>query len=471
MRHKISKILGEDISQTSTASPTPREEVGEMDPHVEKMKKLMSVIRSESNRRISKGDTDMDHLISKNEAYLIEIAKLRQNCSELEDRVEQLKRMHDDELENLDRSRRVEIKKIEEKFDEAINKNLDMIDKLLTEKRDYCNRIDCLVKERDFLSEKMKKSEDKFKAMLKREVTREREVIIEKEKLSRATWEQQKVEEIKDQITRKMGQEIEHILSLHMQEKKVVALKHLEEIETIKREYMISKNEEVRRIQSDFAEKLHRAIETERSLSMEKEKVQFDKYAKEIENEREARITQLKRATEMANEREASVRLEMESEIAKLRCEHDVEKQRLESRNREETDNLVTSVRRDELEKIKQIEREKSDLECRIGKTIADNIVLRDEVHSRSQIIDDLNRKLEEERSGSFRWKTQLDETKMALDDAKFENLNLIERIKIAENKLEIFKASQLNRCEEHVDKLVLGNNDTGEKTLKLNYF
>jgi hypothetical protein len=396
LRQRISQILGQG-SQTSTASPSPREDEECESSILRNMKRQMSVLKEESANRKS-----FDH----------ESLSLRKECEFLKLRIEELNRAHvEDEI-----SRKKEIGELKSNFDEAINRNLDMIDKLLGEKREHCKRIETLIKERDELERKVKLGE-----------TRRRE-----EKSERSRWEAKMLEEVKLQNSRALEAETVRLSLMNEEEKRRMESRHLHETRRLTAEWLAKSDAEIERIQTAHSEELLKTIERERHVFLQKEREQFEKHLREIEFER-------KQAIEWNRSREKDLGAELSKALGIAQVEHENEKQK-----------AITVLKQENLERTRLIERDKADVESRLANTKAEIIVLRDEVHSKEQILKDVNENLQHEQRISADLKQKYEEANAALDEVRFENINLIQRLKIAENNFELMRVTMPDRMDFH---------------------
>ena len=241
----------------------------------------------------------------------------------------------------------------ENKFKKALDRNLEIIDKLLAEKQAAAARIGELEACQKACESKLKQKEAKNEDLFRKELAREKETLALREKQVRSKWEVKRLAEIKEQTVKGLEPEIERIIAQHRNEKRLMERRYEESIENLRNELLIKSSEQV-----------SAALDRERELCVERERRNFERFAAQLEQERR------RFANELAQARSVNDRSKAD-EVARARSELEAE---MQERKRQLTQELETEFQRrisqmqGELELAKQ-----GELETLINKLAREN--------------------------------------------------------------------------------------------------
>lgn len=466
LRGKIQKIIGslsQDISfhddivstETTTAAPSPRDETEE-----ERIQSILSILDSSSSaprRSFDIAGPSRMELLARTETLELEITKLREQT-------QRDNSAHERALEVLKEAHKKEIEELEKSCSETIERNLEVIEKLVAEKKSSTCKLESLLAERDDLGKRLEAKSDTNKEIVKKMVAKERELIIHSEKVARAKWEQKKIEEIKRQTSRAIEPEIERLINTHKHEKRIIESKHVEDIERLKTEHLVGLNEKLRNAERDAAETARKALETERQLFAEKERNQFESLCRQMEAERESHLAELRRVRdeslaaerqletekERINEIHASVLATKIQEIQDLRSTQESSSIKLLERERFQS---VGEIENRERVTITRLEMVVAETESRLTHALHDRAVLR------ARVVE-LESKLTQHIEVLARTEAQSTDLRRNLDEIKLEKLDLIRELKSAEDHVAAFKSKELDRIEQYIHRIIKEKGD-----------
>ena len=393
-----------------------------------------------------------------------------------------------------------------------------MIEQLLSEKREAFEKINHLIYERKEMESRLAVKVERNDEAVRKELQREKEQWMVQEKQARARWEQKRIAEIKEQTVKGLEPEIERILASHKQERRVIELKHLEELEAVKTDNVLKANAMVREARGLVVDEVRVALERERERFRAKESEQFNKHMAELAVERERRALEVAevresynakliseaarfekestklaeaaranaqveaelrardekklnaRVEEIVKEREAVLRRtfqgQLDAQTAELRAEMEAEKvqqvegmiEKVSAENLAIVDEARAEERNKAAAELTQLQRELR----QVRNSLADIARARDDSEKRiaekDTAITTIEGRAVKAESVSLELRQELDKRKSELDDVKFEKLNLIHKLKISENQIELFKESELAQVEQRIAALVTDN-------------
>jgi 5-azacytidine-induced protein 1 len=438
--------------------------------------------------------------------------------------MERLRRGNLEAIDTLAARSAEALRSVQEELSASLEKKVELIEKLVKEKVIMTTKLEELASEKREMERKLGAKQERNEEIFKKELLREKEVIQSSEKASRAKWEQKRITEIKEQTIKSLEPEIESILAAHRQEKKLIEMKHSEEIEK-QRVQMTSKfQEEIRGVRETACHELSEAVEKERRNFTRQESERFDLHIVELERERRKRVDELN-AVRNENERMcAQMNASHEDEVRRLKDENEKyllqvlreEKGKLDSRVLEQVGRFRSEIEAgfdaERLRMRKEImdgkEREIDDI---IDKLAQENIVMvqaaRTEerrnneayIEEKETEIDQLRGELllmkkevqnaaesdksEKENCAYLRAEMKLKDEEnfnvsqkfmklqSEMETLNFEKQNLIQQLKIANNSLESFKESELSKIELRVQSLVDGRDQEIDKLSQKNAY
>jgi len=466
LRGKIQKIIGslsQDISfhddigstETTTAAASPRDDAEE-----ERIQSILSILDSSSSaprRSFDISGPSRMELLARTETLELEIAKLREQT-------QRDKSGHERVIEALQEGHRKEIEELEKTCSETVERNLEVIEKLVAEKKSSTCKLESLLAEREDLAKRLEAKSDTNKEIVKKMVAKERELIIHSEKVARAKWEQKKIEEIKRQTSRAIEPEIERLINTHKHEKRIIESKHVEDLERLKTEHLVDFNEKLRNAERDAAETVREALETERQLFAEKERNQFDSLCRQMEAERDTHLAELRRV------RDESLTAErrLETELERIKEMHAsvlaAKYQEIQDLRSTQKSSSIKLLEREHLQSLGEIEdRERvtitrlemvvSETDSRLTDALNDRAVLR------ARVLE-LESKLTQHADVLGRTEAQSTDLRRSLDEIKLEKLDLIRRLKASEDHVAAFKSKELDRIEQYIHRIIKQKGD-----------
>ncbi|EPT29954.1 hypothetical protein TGME49_205590 [Toxoplasma gondii ME49] len=267
------------------------------------------------------------------------------------------------------------------KYEEAVERQLNMVDKLLADKNE-------LTKKCDGLAEEMKQAEARFQLKLEeqekrfeREAERQKRQSISAEKARREAWQRDKTQEIKEITIKGLEPEIQRLMDRHQQEKRRIE----EKIRRALEEFQKDAQGRIQRIKEQMTREHDDDLERERAHHRRLMREQHEQFEKELREERENHLADTvkteqrwenqKRRDAALFEEKVTAAIEQEKNRAKehleqvardvdaLRQQHAAELQRLrdevESKEAEWREKLAHEV---EVETQKRLEMVKEEL-------------------------------------------------------------------------------------------------------------
>ena len=472
---------------------------------------ILSMIESHNKSRISPWSTSLDaggfskvEILAKLETAQMELQQRESQVRELTAKIESMSREHTLAIEHLESEHSGALRVLEKGLSNSLDKKLEVIEKLLREKAQMTNRLEELIREKKDLEVKLSAKQERNEELFRREFAREKESFISVEKANRVKWEQKRIAEIKEQTIKSLEPEIEKIISVHKQEKKLMEMKHSEEIEKQRAESNEYFKQEQAAVREKAAHDIREAIEKERCIFLRKESERFDSHVSELNVERRKRIEELNqvrleteqilaheklvqsreiekiqddadgRIREEISKREIIIqeRVDKEVETAKENQQHEVERLRAEMEAQKETQ-IEDILEKLSLENMKMIEEAKVEerrkyealIEARqedikrlqndLQQAKCDNDISQENVKAEETKVEKIREVLRAKNEEIFETSQKFIQIQSELDQVKFEKLSLINQLKIADNSLEAFKASELAKIESRVNSLI----------------
>nr|CEL66185.1 TPA: hypothetical protein BN1204_020060 [Neospora caninum Liverpool] len=334
------------------------------------------------------------------------------------------------------------------KYEEALDRQLNMVDKLLADKNE-------LTKKCDGLAEEMKQAEARFQLKLEeqakrfeREAERQKRQSISAEKARREAWQRDKTQEIKEITIKGLEPEIQRLMDRHHQEKRRVEEKMRRTLD----EFQKDAQERIHLIKEQMARDHDDGLERERAHHRRLMREQHEQFEKELREERENHLADMveteqrwenqKRRDAALFEEKQTAAIEQEKnranekleqvarEIDALRQQHAEELERvrheLEAKEAEWRDKLAHEVEREtqkKLEKVKEelLEERDRKLDAVIEKMGREQLEIQQQHRRR---IDEVARSARAEASAQ-------------LKEALEKNAKLVESLKLKELEVE----------------------------------
>ncbi|PFH35964.1 hypothetical protein BESB_056150 [Besnoitia besnoiti] len=172
---------------------------------------------------------------------------------------------------------------VQVKHEEAVERQLKMVDKLLAEKNE-------LAKKCESLAEDMKQAEKRFQMKLEeqakhleRETERQKRQSITAEKARREAWQREKTQEIKEMTIKGLEPEIQRLMDRHRDEKRRVEEKMRRTLEEFQKEAQ----ERIQLIKEQMARDHDDDLERERAHHRRLMREQHEQFEKELREERD----------------------------------------------------------------------------------------------------------------------------------------------------------------------------------------
>ena len=523
MRDKIQKILGELPSHAQSSDKENESPLVDANISYESLENtesksgsvstrkivdILSMIESHNKSRISPWSTSMDtgnlskvELLAKLETAQFELGQKESQITNLSQQLESLRQEGSRAVEQLESKHASALRTLEEGLTASLDKKLELIEKLLREKAVITRRVEDLTMDKKGLESKLNAKLERNDDLMRRELVREKESFLSVEKANRAKWEQRRLAEIKEQTIKSLEPEIEKILSVHRQEKKVMEMKHSEELEKQRVELTSKFQEEMRVVRETAASEVREATEKERAGFRKLESERFNSFIAELDAERRKRIEELnvvRNETERIIERERRSHLEevsklkeqaevilnstvaekVESQIQLVRSKLITEMEEEQRRWRAEIsaekeqqiedilDKLSTEnmkmVEKAKIEERKKHERFLEEREGDVAELEKELLQARkayqdcmEKIQSEELKVEQLRNDVRVKNEELFQTAQRVSQIQAEADQVKFEKLNLINQLKIADNSLESFKASELGKIESRVQSLI----------------
>lgn len=233
-------------------------------------------------------------------------------------------------------------------YEAGMERQLQLVDKLLSDKADLTKRCEVFSEELKAVERKFQLKIEELQEHSAKELTRQKQNWTAAEKLRREAWEKEKVREIKEMTIKGLQPEVERILAERKQEKQKLDVQHKEALETQRKELLDLAQRQARDLREQLLREQTESLENERDVHRRKLREEFERGNVQLQEER------AKLAADLLTEcRKHEQLLHGEAERAETRLREAVatERKRGEAALQEITLKFKTSHRRSSAQK------------------------------------------------------------------------------------------------------------------------
>ncbi|CAE8687779.1 unnamed protein product [Polarella glacialis] len=279
-------------------------------------------------------------------------------------------------------------------YEAGLERHLRLVDRLLNDKTELTKRCELFAEELKAVERKFQMKIEELDEQGSKEISRNKQNWVAAERLKREAWEKEKVKEIKEMTVKGLQPEVERILTERKQEKLRLEERHREAMDEQRGELFGHAQQQVREAREHLIRDQEEALDRERQAHRQKLREEFDRFNKELQEER------AKCAADLLAERrlrEEMLRQGVEGSDARLREALEAQRTKSETAQHEARDKAAEAERqhRSELSTLEERIRREHEQVQRVNAEQARLELERREAVLRQELAAERDRQLE----------------------------------------------------------------------------
>jgi len=240
-----------------------------------------------SERRPSSGLTqDAAALSSRASLLEVEVRDKKQIIESLKRAFAEAKDHEKRALESVGKEWEDKLQNQKAHFEAGLERHLRLVDRLLNDKTELTKRCELFAEELKAVERKFQMKVEELDEQASKDLTKNKQNWMATERLKREAWEKEKVKEIKEMTIKGLQPEVERILAEKKQDKIRMEDRHREALEEQRRELMELAQQQVREVREQNLRAQEEALDRERENHRRKMRDEFDRFQRELQEER-----------------------------------------------------------------------------------------------------------------------------------------------------------------------------------------
>lgn len=160
------------------------------------------------------------------------------------------------------------------------------VDRLLNDKTELTKRCELFAEELKAVERKFQTKMEEMDDQAAKELNKNKQTWIATERRKRETWEKEKVKEIKEMTIKGLQPEVERILAEKKQDKIRMEEQQREALDEQRRELLDTTQQQIRELREEKNREMESALDKEREAHRRKLREDFEKFNRELQEER-----------------------------------------------------------------------------------------------------------------------------------------------------------------------------------------